>query len=73
MSATEIIEHIRRLPPEEREKVREFTRLNLAPGQLTGEEIAALGERMLATEDSAEARRLEDQIVRGFYGEVPHA
>jgi hypothetical protein len=73
MSAAEIIEQIRRLPAEERERVRNFTRLNLAPGQLTGEELAALGERMIATEDPAEAKRLEDEMVRGFYGEIPHA
>ncbi len=73
MSAVEIIEQIRKLPAEEREKVRDFVRFDLAARQLTGEEIAALGQRMIATPDAAEAKRLEDEIVRGFYGDVPHA
>ena len=73
MSAAEIIEQIKRLPAEEREKVRNFVRLDLLPGQLTGEELAALGERMISTKDPAEAKRLEDEMVRGFYGSVPHA
>jgi hypothetical protein len=73
VSAAEIIEQIRRLPAEEREKVRNFVRLDLPPGQITGEEIAALGEKMISTKDPAEAKRLEDEMVRGFYGSVPHA
>jgi hypothetical protein len=73
MSAAEIIEQIKRLPAEEREKVRDFVRLDLPPGQLTGEELAALGEKMISTNDPAEAKRLEDELVRGFYGSVRHA
>jgi hypothetical protein len=28
---------------------------------------------MLSAEDPAEAKRLEDEIVGGFYGSAPHA
>lgn len=48
-------------------------RLDAPPGQLTGEELAALGEKMISTKDPAEAKRLEEEMVRGFYGSVPHA
>ena len=64
MSAAEIIEQIKRLPAEEREKVRNFVRLDLPPGQLPGEELAALGEKMISTKDPAEAKRLEDELVQ---------
>ena len=73
MSAAEIIEQIKRLPPDERERVRNFARENLEPGQLPGEEIGELAQKMIDAKDSAEAKRLEDEIVRGFYGNVPHA
>ena len=73
MSAAEIIEQIKQLPQEEREKVTKFARENLDEGQLPGEEIGKLVQKMIDAKDPAEAKRLEDEIVRGFYGNVPHA
>lgn len=74
MSAAEIIEQIRQLPEEEREKVKRFTQLNLEPGQLSGQELAVLAEKMLEAKDLVEADRLEKEIIRGFYGDAgPHA
>jgi len=73
MSAAEIIEQIKRLPPDERERVRNFARENLEDGQLPGEEIGKLVQEMIDAKDPAEAKRLQDEIVRGFYGNVPHA
>ena len=73
MSALEIIKEIRQLPNDEQEKVKKFIRENLGPGQLSGEEIGALAQKMADAKDPAEAKRLEDEIVRGFYGDVPHA
>ncbi|HUS36967.1 MAG TPA: hypothetical protein VM680_16600 [Verrucomicrobiae bacterium] len=73
MSAAEIIEQIKRLPPEERERVRNFARENLDDGQLPAEEIGKLVQKMIDAKDPVEAKRLEDEIVRGFYGNVPHA
>ena len=70
MSAAEIIEQIRQLPDQEREKVKRFTQLNLEPGQLSGKEIADLAQKMIETNDPAEADRLEKEIIRGFYGDV---
>ena len=73
MSAAEIIEQIKQLPEEERAKVAKFTRENLENGQLPGEEIGKLVQKMIDAKNPTEAKRLEDEIVRGFYGNVPHA
>jgi hypothetical protein len=35
---------------------------------LTGDEIAALAQRMVECTDPAEAIRIREEIVRGFYG-----
>jgi hypothetical protein len=69
MSAVEIIEQIQRLPEGEKEKVRRFARLNLEPGQLAGEQMRALAQQMIETADPKEADRLEQEIIRGFYGD----
>ena len=73
MSAAEIIEQIKRLPPDEREKVCNFARERLDAGQLPADQIGVLVQKMIDAKDPAESRRLEDEIVRGFYGNVPHA
>ena len=73
MTGLEIIEEIKRLPREEREKVLEFARANSDVRQLTGKEIAELTRKMVETPDPAEAARLEEEIVRGFYGAERHA
>jgi hypothetical protein len=73
MTSGEIIEEIKRLPDEERQKVLEFARANLDGGQLTGKEIAELTRKMVSSRDTAEAARLEEEIIRGFYGAEPHA
>jgi hypothetical protein len=72
MTGPEIIEEIKRLPSEEREKVMNFAR-RLEPGQLSAEEIGDLVQKMINTNDPAEAKRLEEEIVTGFYGDGPHA
>jgi len=72
MTAVEIIEEIKRLPREERSRVIEFVRSDEAR-QLSGEELGELARRMVEAKDPAEAERLKDKIVRGFYGDQPHA
>jgi hypothetical protein len=72
MTVLEIIEEIRRLPSEERIQVLNFARQRPSNSQLSGDEIAALAQRMVEATDSNEVRRLEDEIVRGFYGNEPH-
>jgi len=73
LSATEIIEEIKRLPLAERERVRNFARERLDDGQLPAEDIGRLVQQMIDATDPAEKKRLEEEIVRGFYGNVPHA
>jgi hypothetical protein len=70
MSAVDIIEQIRRLPEDEQEKVKRFVRENLEPGQLSAEELAELSRRMVEAKDPAEAERLKQEIIRGFYGDA---
>jgi hypothetical protein len=72
MTAPEIIQEIKRLPRDEREKVMNFAR-SLEPGQISAEEIGDLVQKMVDAGDPAEAKKLEEEIVRGFYGSLPHA
>jgi hypothetical protein len=73
VSAAEIIEQINRLSPDDRERVRKFARERLDEGQLPSEEVGKLVQKMIDADDPAEAKRIEDEIVRGFYGNMPHA
>lgn len=73
MTAAQIIEEIKRLPQNERSRVIEFARHAEEIRQLSGEELGELARRMVEAKDPAEADRLKDEIVRGFYGGQPHA
>lgn len=73
MTAVEIIEEIKPLPREEQTKVLEFARQVAENRPLTLEELGELAKRMVETRDSAEADRLQQKIVRGFYGGESHA
>jgi len=72
MTASEVIEEIRRMPKEEQAKVFEFAR-NCSGQRLSPEELGALARRLAGTEDRVEADRLEEEIMRGFYGQKKHA
>ncbi|MGA2557450.1 MAG: hypothetical protein ABSG04_14385 [Verrucomicrobiota bacterium] len=41
--------------------------------KLTAEEIGSLAKRMVESNDPDEKAVLKEAIVRGFYGEQPHA
>jgi len=73
VTALEIIEEIKRLPMEERSKVIEFARKVEEVRRLTPDELGQLAKRMVEAKDPAEADRLQEQIVRGFYGGESHA
>ncbi len=73
MTANQIIQEIVNLPPEEQAKVSLFTRRLDTERQLTGEELGALAERMINAPTKAEADAINEQIIRGFYGNKPHA
>ena len=68
MTATQIIEEIKRLDPEQQLGVIRFAYQLDAERQLTGEELASLAERMVKTTDPAEQAKLREEIIRGFYG-----
>ena len=69
MSAVEIIEEIKRLPPEERERVRNFARERLEPGQLPADELAEMTRRFVEATDPIEKERLKRELFQGFYGD----
>ena len=41
--------------------------------QLAPAELVKLAKRMVEAKDPAEADRLKEEIMRGFYGDEPHA
>ena len=73
MTASQIIEEIKRLGPEEQVGVIRFAYQLDAERQLTGNELSSLAERMVNTVDPAEQVRIREQIIRGFYGHRQHA
>lgn len=68
MTAVEIIEEIKRLPPAEQSAVVEFARHVGESRPLSPEELGHLARRMVEAKDPMEADRLQQEIVRGFYG-----
>jgi hypothetical protein len=73
MTAVEIIEEIKRLPEGEQTKVLEFARQAAKNQPLSPEELGKLAKQMVEAQDPAEADRLQEEIVRGFYGGQSHA
>ena len=73
MTAVEIIEEIKRLPQDEQARVIEFARQAGESRSLTPEELGQLAKRMVEAQDPGEADRLQEEIVRGFYGGQSHA
>jgi len=41
--------------------------------QLSPAELVKLAKRMVEAKEPAEADRLKEEIMRGFYGDEPHA
>jgi hypothetical protein len=73
MTAVEIIEEIKRLPSAEQNRVIEFVQKTAGSRQLSPDELGRLAKQMTEAKDGAEADRLQEEIVRGFYGGKPHA
>ena len=69
MTKTQIIEEIKRLPLEEKAEVlTALLRSQTTKRQLSGDELVALADQMIATKDPEEADQLEKKILAGFYG-----
>ena len=73
VTASQIIEEIKRLGPEDQVGVIRFAYQLDAERQLTGDELSSLAERMVNATDPAEQVRIREQIIRGFYGRRQHA
>lgn len=73
VSATQIIEEIRRLPPGEQAEVVQFAYRLDAERMLSGEEIGTLAQRMIEATDPAEKLKLREELTRGFYGGTTRA
>jgi len=71
MTAVEIIEEIKRLPKGEQTKVIEFARRVAETPPLSPEQLGELATRMAQAQDPVEADRLQEEILRGFYGSEP--
>jgi hypothetical protein len=68
MTASQIIDEIKSLTPEEQAGVVRFVYQLDAERKLSGAELSTLAERLINAEDPAEASRVRETIVRGFYG-----
>ena len=73
MTATVIIEEIKRLDPKEQLGVIRFAYQLDAERRLTGKELSSLAERMINATDPAEQAVVREEIVRGFYGQRSNA
>jgi len=73
VTATEIIEEIKRLDPKEQLGVIHFAYQLDAERRLTGKELSSLAERMINATDPAEQAVVREEIVRGFYGQRSNA
>ena len=69
MTASQIIEEIKRLGPTEKAEVlMALLHSQTQKRQLSGDELVTLADQMVATKDPEEADRLEKEILVGFYG-----
>ena len=73
MTASQMIDEIVILPPEEQARVIRFAARLEAQQRLTGEALSVLAERLANTARPPEAAVLQDEIVRGFYGRTTDA
>ena len=73
MTASQIIEEIKRLDPKEELGVIRFAYQLDTEHQLTGKELSSLAERMVQTTDPTEQAKVREEIVRGFYGRQSNA
>jgi hypothetical protein len=73
VTASQIIEEIKRLDPKEQLGVIRFAYQLDAERRLTGKELYSLAERMVKAADVAEQAVVREEIVRGFYGQRSNA
>jgi hypothetical protein len=69
MTATQVIEEIESLPPDEQAKVIQHAVGLARHRRLSADELGDLAERLATSNDPAEIIRLKSAMTRGFYGE----
>ncbi len=73
VSANDVIEEIRQLPPSEQAEVIRFAYRLDAERILSGKELGALAQQMIAASDPIEKLKIREEMTRGFYGDKPAA
>ena len=73
MDASAIIDEIRNLPADEQGRVVEFAHELEKQLQWSGEKLPQYEKRMVETTGPAQAQRLKEQIVVGFFGDESNA
>ncbi len=70
MTASQIIDEIAALSPEEQAKVVRYTRKlpEAERTQLCGKQLAALAEELAVSKDAARIKALREALTLGFYG-----
>ena len=69
MTASKIIEEIKRLDPKEQLDAIRFAYQLDAERRLMGKELSSLAERMVKATDPTKEARIRESIGRGFYGQ----
>jgi hypothetical protein len=69
MTALEIIDEIKHLPPGEQEKVAGFVSALGGTKKLTPAELTDLAGKLVEENDPVKAETLKEQIIAGFYGD----
>ena len=68
MIAKAVIEQSKHLPPIEQSRAIQFAVELARTRQLAGEELSALAQRMIESDDPAEVEKLKSALTHGFYG-----
>ena len=68
MTATAVIEEIKHLAPSEQSRVIQFALELARTRRLAGNELSALAQRMVDSDDPAEVEKLKSALAHGFYG-----
>ncbi len=68
MTAASVIEEIKHLPPGEQSRVIQFAIELARTRRLAGNELSALAQRMVESDDPAEVEKLKSVLTQGFYG-----
>lgn len=68
MTANAVIEEIKHLPPDEQSRVIQFAIELARSRRLAGNELSALAQRMVESDDPAEVEKIKSALAHGFYG-----